>query len=370
MRACLLRAGLSKAGGSSDFVLGNPKAWLGTAYHAVLEQIAEIDLREESLEQVVERLWNHSIAAQHERADRHALNRRFGLPTTWPGYHVARASVLLRAQELVSVSTAGTPACRKESSSGGPTSAIREQEFTAFGGRLVGRPDVIRVGEVVDYKSGTVVEHDSISQTEVVKAAYVRQLCIYGYLVKEKLGWWPQRGVLLPLGGVGVAVALDPAECEREAVEAVSLLDEYNAKLKEQRPLDELANPRVERCGWCQFKIICPAFWRAVSPSWSREVDGAAIEGDLAEPVQAIHGGAARAISVDVRTGTEPARRVQIAPLSLSIHAAAGNVAVGDRVRLVALRIRADGQLAPGARTLLARVADLPSIEVRSQESA
>src|SRR5262249_1710927 len=38
MRSCLMRAGLSRASGSSSFVLGNPKAWLGTAYHEVLEK--------------------------------------------------------------------------------------------------------------------------------------------------------------------------------------------------------------------------------------------------------------------------------------------------------------------------------------------
>lgn len=42
MRACLLRAGLSKVPGVWAFVLGNPKAWLGTAYHGVLEQLPEL----------------------------------------------------------------------------------------------------------------------------------------------------------------------------------------------------------------------------------------------------------------------------------------------------------------------------------------
>ena len=32
MRMCLLCAGLSRAHGSQPYVLGNPKAWLGTAY--------------------------------------------------------------------------------------------------------------------------------------------------------------------------------------------------------------------------------------------------------------------------------------------------------------------------------------------------
>src|SRR4026209_822444 len=33
MRQCRLRAGLSKTAGASAMILGNPKAWLGTAYH-------------------------------------------------------------------------------------------------------------------------------------------------------------------------------------------------------------------------------------------------------------------------------------------------------------------------------------------------
>ncbi len=370
MRACLLRTGLTKASGTSNFVLGTPKAWLGTAYHEVLEKMAEIDLGQESLQDAVERLWSQAVAVQQQRAAAHALDHRFGLPETWPGYHVARASVLLRAQELAGGPAAAEPALRNQASSAAPPSGIRGQEFTAFGGRLLGRPDVIRAPEVVDYKSGAILEHDAATQTDVVKAAYVRQLRIYGYLVKQKLGWWPKRGVLLPLGGAGVAIALDPAECEREATEAVSLLDDYNAKVKERRAADDFAAPTAQGCRWCPFKIICPAFWRAVSPSWSRELDGAAIEGELADPVQGIHGGAALAISVDVRRGTEPARRAQIAPLKLLVHTVAGNLAIGDRVRLVALRIRQDGQLAPGPRTLVAHVADLPSIEARSQEGA
>ena len=67
-------------------------------------------------------------------------------------------------------------------------SELRERDFTAFGGRLVGRPDVIRAGKVVDYKSGAILERDDATQTNVVKAAYGRQLRIYGYLVRETLG--------------------------------------------------------------------------------------------------------------------------------------------------------------------------------------
>ncbi len=361
MRSCLLRAGLSKATGSSDFVLGNPKAWLGTAYHEVLEKIVGINLGEESLEAAVERLWHQAVAAQQNRADTHALDRRFGSPTAWPGYHVARASVLLRAQEIAGGPPAQQPVTQQLTGTG-LSSTIREQEFNAFSGRLFGRPDVICADEVVDYKSGAILEHDGATQTDVVKASYVRQLRIYGYLVKQTLGWWPQRGVLLPLGGPGVEVSLEPSECEREANEAIALLDSYEGKLRTAAAPGDLATPSPDSCRWCPYKLICPSFWQASSPAWSGQLDGAAVEGTLAGGPAEIHAGAARAITANIQAGSEECRRAQIAPLNPSMHTSVTSLTAGDRVRLVGLRARADGVLVPAQRTILARLADLPAV--------
>ena len=233
MRECLLRAGLSRASGSSNFVLGSPKAWLGTAYHEVLEKIVDVDLRQESIDDAVERLWNQAIADQEIRTTVHAFNHRFGSPVAWPGYHLARASVLLRATELSGAIPFGVSDRTPQASETQSAGALREHDFTAFAGRLIGRPDVIRAGRVVDYKSGAILERDDATQTSVVKAAYGRQLRIYGYLVRQALGWWPQYGILLPLGGAGVEVALEPSECEREANEALALLISYEARLQE-----------------------------------------------------------------------------------------------------------------------------------------
>jgi hypothetical protein len=362
MRACLLRAGLSRASGSANFVLGNPKAWLGTAYHEVLEKIVHADLRSETLEAVVERLWSQAIAAQQKRADFHVIDRRFGPPTTWPGYHVARASVVIRAGEL-----GGGPESKVVPSVNevpGAAIAIREQEFAAFGGSLVGRPDVIRADEVIDYKSGAILEHDAATQTEVVKTAYVRQLRIYGYLVKEKLGWWPKRGVLLPPGGVGVEVPLDPSACEQEAADAVALLDAYNEKVRSGASPLEFGSPSPQACQWCPYKLICPAFWRAATADWSGQLDGAVVEGILAGAPSVIHSGAARAIAVDVQAGTEARRRAQISPLNCSTHPVVATLQQGERVRLAGLRARPDGTLAPTQRTVLMRVADSPAISL------
>jgi hypothetical protein len=362
MRACLLRAGLSRASGSSDFVLGNRKAWLGTAYHEVLEKIVEINLGQESLEDAVDRLWNQAIAAQQNRADVHVLDHRFGVPAAWPGYYIARASVLLRARELIGGPPAAMMPNTKQTSGSGPADTIRERDFTAFGGRLLGRPDVIRANEVVDYKSGAILEHDAATQTDVVKAAYVRQLRIYGYLVKQKLGWWPHHGILLPFGGAGVEVALEPSECEQEASEAVALLDAYNEKVHTGIAPTKFASPSPQACRWCAYKLLCPTFWQAASPDWSGRLDGAAVEGPLAGAPIVIHGGAARAIAVDAQAGSEARCRAQIAPLSPTAHPIVMTLVASERVRLVGLRARPDGVLIPTQRTVLMRVVDLPPI--------
>lgn len=356
MRACRLRAGLSRATGTAAYVLGNPKAWLGTAYHEVLEKAAAVESNADS-ETAAERLWDGAVAAQQQRRSVHPLDRRFGAPETWPGYHLARASALLRARELVAAGGTASSA-----SGSGDAGTFRERQFVACGGKLVGKPDVIRQQEVVDYKSGAILEYDETCQSEVVKAAYVRQLRIYGFLVKEVLGWWPARGLLLPFAGPGVEVQLEPNDCTREAAEAVALLDDYNTKVAAGATPDHLAEPSPRTCKWCSFKLVCAPLWSAARPDWSGRLDGAVIEGVLAEPPRPIHGGAATSLAVEVQNGSEERRHVQLAPLNPNTHAAVATVASGDRVRLVGLRVRPDGSLVPTPRTVLARVEELPAL--------
>ena len=61
LRQCKLHAGLSRAEGSSHHVLGNPKAWLGTAYHAVLERVGPE--HRDDIEAIVRDLWGATIEA-------------------------------------------------------------------------------------------------------------------------------------------------------------------------------------------------------------------------------------------------------------------------------------------------------------------
>jgi hypothetical protein len=363
MRACFLRAGLSRTNANSTLVLGNPKAWLGNAYHEVLAKILRADLARESFDAAFNALWDEAVRRQEIRAKGHPLDQRFGVPASWAGYYVVRASAELRARELRPVaSPASASAVKGAGLAPSRQVDIQEHKFSTFDGKLRGTPDVIRGREVIDYKSGAILEQDEVTQTEVVKAGYIRQLRIYGFLVHENLGWWPTKGTLLPLGGAGVEVQLDPVTCTQEATEAVTLLARYNDKVKTSASLQDMASPSVEACRWCQYKLLCQPFWDAASAAWSRQLDGGAIDGMLADAPAVIHAGAARAIAVDVQAGSEARQRVHIAPLNPAAHPQVATLAAGERVRIVGLRARADGVLVPGTRTVLFRHADLPSV--------
>jgi hypothetical protein len=318
----------------------------------------------QTIDAMVEELWNEAIEAQYRRILAHPLDRRFGLPASWPGYNLTKANVLLRAKTLVSASE---PRPQNERPQAGQRIELweeqREREFTAFGGKLVGRPDVVKANEIVDFKSGSIFEFSEEHGAENIKAAYIRQLRIYGYLVHAKLGRWLQRGVLLPAAGPGVEIQLDEQDCEREAQEAVRLLDRYNRKIVDNAPVTDLAAPSRETCKWCPYKNLCPSFWAAASADWSGSLDGAAVEGVLVEPPRHIHGGAARAISIEIRGGSEAPREINIAPINPAVHDIVDTLNVGDVIRVVGLRVRPDGVYIAQMRTVLMRLDQVPQLK-------
>lgn len=360
MRSCMLRAGLSRASGAPRFVLGNPKAWLGAAYHEVLAQVAGIASDDGTPD--IDDLWHDAIQRQHERAKHHPLDGRYGEPTSWPGYHVALASLRLRADDLLQQWPEHQ---RIRTSSAENRTPIRqiERALVALHGNLVGRPDLVGHDEVLDYKTGDVFESDADDAPDVIRESYVRQLRIYGYLIWEGMGRWIRRGVLLPMSGGRVEVDLDPSACEREAKAAVGLMQAYNSLIEQKDP-DALASPSPSSCRWCPYKIMCPSFWKAAKPGWETQIGGA-IEGVLVGPARQVHGGAAYAISIDTEAGTRTGR-IDLAPLPASSHrcfAAAGE----GRVRLVGLRVRKDGSYVPTIRTVSSMVKDVPSLETAAE---
>lgn len=351
LRLCPLRAGLSRADGAGHFVLGQPKAWLGTAYHSVLEDAVGADGPPTH-----EAAWVAAINRQHDRARQHPLDQRFGPPERWPGYHLVRAMALLRAQEI-----AGASQNTGQSGAAKVGQAAREQWLSGANGRLVGRPDLVRGDAVIEYKTGDIHEQGDSS---AAKASYVRQLQIYAFLVKERTGRWPTRGVLLPMEGPPLELELEPVACERAAAEAVTLLDQYNRKVEAGVAPSSLASPSPDACRWCPYPVLCSGFWAAAGESWSDQIGSAAIGGFAPEAPRPIHGGAALALSLAAEEGTVPHGEVMLAPLNPGVHRSLAQIKAGNRVRVTGLARRADGSVTPTLRTVVARLEHLPSLVV------
>ncbi len=224
MRGCMLRAGFSRCAQLQPFVLGNPKAWLGTAYHKVMEQLPAILGGGGDPLAKADTIWSAEIARLEQEAGNHPLNARFGPALSWKGYFLVQATLRLRIEEALAGWSAA-PAVAPSAL----TPAAREIEITASHGKLRGKIDIIRGDDLIDYKTGSIFEEEEIGSPPVVKFAYVRQLRIYAWLAHSSTGRWVKRGLLYPLAGAPVEVPIVPAECEGEAAEAVAVLDAYNA---------------------------------------------------------------------------------------------------------------------------------------------
>lgn len=364
LRLCALRAGLSRLVDAAPLALGNPKAWLGTAYHDVLEAAGAIVGG--GFEATIAASWDRAIQRLYGQAQAHPLNSRFGPPERWPGYQLTRAMALMRASEIAvgaaaTVGAEGKPATNIGSASVGG----REGWLTAADGRLVGRPDVVSGDAIIDFKTGSVYEY---GDDDVVKASYVRQLQFYAYLVKKCIGRWPVRGVLLPMDGAPVEINLEPKECERTTQEALELLEAYNDHVEAGGTAVGLANPSPDACRWCPHQLVCPAFWVAADESWSEHGGGGALGGAATAAPQPIHSGAALTLTVRADEGTGPRQIVNLAPLSPETHPAVQLVQAGTRVRVVSIHRRADGTVMPNIRTVMARTADLPNISIAESQ--
>ncbi len=356
LRNCPLQAALSRINRLKNFVLDNPKAWLGIAYHEVLENLWSLADKELSDMELVEHLWTNAIDTLLQQVIIHPLNRRFAIPERWPGYHLVRACVQVRAEEVL----AEQPWLRATT---GPVSnsagVFRERRLTAMNGKLIGKPDVIMDNEIRDYKSGRIY-NITTDGTQTIKQEYVRQLYLYGHLVDENYGYCPSKGILMPMQGSAIEINLDPETCATEAAEAIKLLDSFNAKLATSEKVSSIATPSPKTCRWCNYKALCLAFWKGVENSWGEELGSGSVRGVLKESPTLIHNGRAFSLSVEVSSGTSASPEVSIAPLDREVHSQLAAFKTSDAVRIVNLYERRDGRLAPTPATLCFLDKDCP----------
>lgn len=363
LRSCMLRAGFAASTEASKFTLGNPKAWLGTAYHEVLALATRTPANE--LSQRLPLAWDAAVSKQQRFAMGHPLNARFGTPEKWPGYHLTFALAAERAKELCEEQ-------RPKTDTGlvtdGETSSekISEKRFQACGGLLIGKPDLLRNGMVIDFKTGSVVEDQG---SEQIKLAYIRQLRIYAFLVHEVLGWWPSRGLLLPMDGAPVEVDLQPETCTAEAGEALTLLWKYNDLVSKALNPEEIASPSPVACRWCQYQLICAPFWREAGPTWEAELHSVAVSGELISDPERLQSGA-YSFTLEADAGSIQPGKVTIPQVEPNTCAAVTGATAPARLRATGLSRRRDGSIAATSRAVMLSVSDIPRVTFAERSAA
>lgn len=357
LSVCMLRAGLLLVRGISRYVLGNPKAWLGTAYHEVLAAATKNAATD--FDRAVKDAWHDSINKQYQRASLQPLDARFGPPDRWPGYYLVFAMAMERAKKLRSGSPVGSVGA-----GAGKTAPheICEEQLSSYGGRLVGKPDLVKDNAVIDFKTGSIFESED---PETIKAAYVRQLRLYAFLVHAQFGWWPKYGRLLPMDGAPVEIELDPSDCQAESELAIALLNQFNTLLADTTDAESLGSPSPKNCRWCPFQVLCPSFWDTADPTWEDEMGSIAVRGELlAEPLKL--GTGAYQVLISVTVGMVAPSTLEIGGLSPSIYPSVQDGKVGTGVRITALVNRPDGSISATKRTIIMHEADIPRVRVAS----
>lgn len=353
MRLCGLRAGMSSQKSANQWVLHDPRLWLGIAFHRLVERVRR------GLREGLAAAWDEEIARLLHAARDHPLDRRYANPEEWPGYQLARIRSIHTAERLLGRRAAGS-----SGRSSSPMSGFGvEQRLAARGGKLVGRPDEYSPQRVTDYKS-SIPQDDSPVRNEIV-ARFIRQLQIYAAIIAEATGQWVKEGVIHSGSGQSISFPLVPLDCDQEADTAVALLSEWNRRLADIGPT-ALANVAAASCSSCRFQTICPAFWAQLE------------SGGLTFP-------SGRVAAVGTLVSVQPGNDADIATLNFrslcstggevgtpaivirqSIHGGGLTSAVGSTVRVSNALQRSDGRLRADHATVFLAETEAPNIVAAS----
>lgn len=348
MRLCALRGAFAASRAAENFVLHDPRAWLGTAFHKVVEAAAQPSAAAVTAEQV----WRAAVNEAAASARSHPLDARYAKPDRWPGYFLVRQRALSSAQGIIAANSGGQ---HKAPRSGGVSA---ERLLIARGGRLAGRPDRFDGRVLTEYKSS--IPDMAWPGAEAVLEGFRRQLRLYAAIIAEVLGRWPAEGRVVAASGQAMDVPLDPAVCEAEARDALAMLDSLNRALAAAAPPETLARPGEDACTACPFQALCPAFWPWLATAGSNGLTETAAAGML-DRIELGQDGDLYTAYLSVH---QPSMSPGIQPLVLrrSIHGDLTASPKDARWRIVSAKLKPDGRLRADPSTCVFALDDLPSV--------
>jgi hypothetical protein len=361
MRLCPLRAALATTSEADRWVLHDPRAWLGNAFHRLMEA-----MRRGTTPRDAEAIWSASIKEAVAAALNHPLDRRFAAPERWPSYYLVRQRAFALAAKVGASCRPDVAGVRTSETSHGPPRGS-ERRFEARGGRLVGKPDYYDGHILIEYKSS--LPDAAWSGAAEIVENFRRQLRLYAVIIAGVSGKWPTSGRIVAASGQTLEVETDPASCNAEADAALAALDALTGALSAGVHPESLALPAASACSGCPFQIICPGFWRQLGHDRMDGFTEAALEGKLRRLEPGPDGDLYTAY-VTTRWASRNLNSEQAIVLRKSIHGEVASSDVGSYCRLAGGRVRPDGRLGADFSTVIFAVSNLPTLENSSQQTA
>lgn len=356
MRLCGLRGAFAATRAVDAWVLHDPRTWLGTAFHKVMEVAARAGVSKTD----IERAWAVAVSEAATAAASHRLDARYAAPERWPNYYLVRQRALSSAEGLLA-RNAGTHRVLARSEG-----AVRtERQLQAREGRLVGRPDRFDGRAVTEYKSS--LPDPAWPGAEAVLEGFRRQLRLYAAIVAEATGRWPELGRIVAASGQIIELRIDQAACEAEARAALDALDSLNRGLASGVTTEALAQPGNQSCGGCPFQAVCPAFWPWLALQGSAGLPDAAAVGSV-DRVEPGPDGDLYTAYLAVHQPSMPSGLQQFV-LRRTIHGDLTRPTPGTRWRIVSARMKPDGRLRADASTCVFAESEVPNVIADGSET-
>lgn len=352
MRLCRLRGVLAATPAAQEWVLHNPRMWLGRAFHQVMLAAAQPGASACEAEMA----WRSAVADAAQAAAEHPLDFRFRCPERWPGYF------LVRQRALASATNVKTRARTGYGDKGKFIDGVRgrERRIETRDGRLAGRPDFYDGHTIVEYKS-TLPDKSWPGATNVMDE-YHRQLHLYAAILADVENRWPVAARIVEASGQVSEFRLVPEKCKAEAEAALQSLEDVNRELRRVTAPAMLASPDSESCSSCPFQALCPAFWMWLKARSPEVVPAAAamnligIDMGQDSDLYMAH--------VEVASSSLPIDQDQAIVLRRSAHGDLTGSPKGTRWRVVSAVIRADARLRANLSTVVLPEKSVPSFRL------
>lgn len=333
---CFARAAWSSFG-DRESLPQHPASVLGQSFHAVMAAAnrGQLGATQEERRTAARAMFRE--AARSRFAVCHPyLRAKFRSAEELPFFNLTCEQTALHAANVSRERPGITE--RRDSARERASQPETEVRLKSANGRIIGRLDQInRPAEaLIDYKTGP-GDGTTLSDRER------RQLRLYAFLAMEN-GIKVTRGIITRSNGVTAEETIELDKARGEAENALKILEEFNAAIRQGTSFVELAQPSPENCTACPCTPFCGAFWQKASPEW-RDIVGMHVQGSVVSAERSVQRGIQMiTLTIDITGGTAPRGQgaVQAFPESWLAPDGRAVPSQGDTVRVVDSRLRAE----------------------------